>query len=257
LEDNLTLNGFQNYDMLQVNGTDKKLDRIPIGSEFQIMTIGNVSNSFWNSLQSIINDGYPTLTFNNITVSGNLLLPGSNGDIYQLQGNILTRVPIGSAGQALVVNTSGNGVQWQTLSPSNSYISGCLNATIPFPSQSPGVLTFGPHYQTNSFNGFSNNGSQLTYIGATTKVFAITAVISVLTQQDNTQYYFYTRLNGSEVSGARAYAESNKQTTNATSNTMVSINPGSSIDFALALTNPTSGVDLNIFELDFTIQQVN
>jgi hypothetical protein len=250
VNNSLTLTGTHEGSLLQINSSSMVTELLK-GPDNYVLTIDpGTHDPAWSNV--VILD---QLTTNALNINGT-----SNGDLLQIgTTNNVERVPIGSSGQVLTVNNAANGVEW--LNPSSyspAYCSGNLTATIPYASTGPGDKTFGNTYQTLYSNLWNaSNLSNLTYTGSVTKTFCINASISVSTQQDSTSYFFYSRLNGNEINGGRCYAQVNKQYANMAINCMVSVSPLQNIDFALNLITPSSGADINVFEMDFTITQVN
>jgi hypothetical protein len=61
------INGTQDGDLLQI--VNNKLERIPIGTPNQVLTVGNVNNGVWQDVMSIIPDPFTRTTINATTMN--------------------------------------------------------------------------------------------------------------------------------------------------------------------------------------------
>lgn len=67
----ILINSTVQGDLLQAYGSPPYLDRVPIGTQNQILTVGSTSNAIWQGLQTIINNDNP-ITIPNLVISNNI-----------------------------------------------------------------------------------------------------------------------------------------------------------------------------------------
>lgn len=269
LASSLTMSQLVQGDLIQHYGGT--FERVPIGTPNQLLTVGASSNLVYQNLQSIISD-YPTLTFNTISATnGNLInIYSTNASVVSIPNNNivvsnygqLTGFGIGSSGQYL--GNNGTNLTWNNFATKN-YALAIINGSTIFnlSSVAVGNIQYFPNYTLNYTNGWTTNGSQLTYNGTSGTLFSISSSFSMNSDTDNSAfvYSFFQNSNQYVNQGFGINEHKANDIMNYNFSTIIQCNNGDIIKLFLIRqstgSNDGSNANLTCYAPAINIHQVN
>jgi hypothetical protein len=232
LASSLTMSQLVQGDLIQHYGGT--FERVPIGTPNQLLTVGALSNVAYQDLQTIISDN-STLNFNTINAS-TIVLSGTN--LNTELNTINTEI----------TNLQNKGYCYATVN--SSVFTGVVNSV---------VYTFPTLYNSVYANNWSVNlGSNIKYNGTSGKIFKVTSVISMTSNQDNSLFSYFLQNNGTVVNGSVVYFEhKSNDYGNYTVSCMVSPNTGDLLTIAFIRNDTGSAAQCNTFSFSICIEQVS